>query len=154
MTIDLPDFAEGPWLLKRGAHYYLAYASIDEDEPGDERIAYAMAPAVTGPWSYQGLITGETRKSYTIHPGTAEFNGQWYFFYHDALLTIGDLEGADGRRAVAAEYLCFNDDGTIRPVEQTDAGVSVPPLPEERAGGSSGRPQAVSAPPRALALYL
>jgi beta-xylosidase len=126
-TIDLPDFTEGPWLFKRGAHYYLAYASIDEDKQGDERIAYAMAPSVTGPWTYQGLITGETRNSYTIHPGIVEFKGQWYFFYHDALLTIGDLKGADGRRAVAAEHLSFNADGTIRPVEQTDAGISAPP---------------------------
>ena len=130
MTIDLPDFTEGPWLFKRGPHYYLAYASIDEVRQGDERIAYAMAPAVTGPWTYRGLITGEPRKSYTIHPGIIEFGNQWYFFYHDSLLTIGDLEGADGRRAVAAEYLYFDDDGTIRPVVQTDAGISVPPEPD------------------------
>ncbi len=127
MTIELPDFTEGPWLFKRGDIYYLAYASIDEIEGGNERIAYATAPAVTGPWTYWGLITGETRNSYTIHPGIIEFKDQWYFFYHDALLDIGDLEGADGRRAVAAEYLEFNDDGTIVPVEQTDVGISAPP---------------------------
>jgi beta-xylosidase len=125
-TIELPDFTEGPWLFKRGEHYYLAYASIDEEKQGNERIAYAMAPAVTGPWTFKGLITGETRNSYTIHPGIVEFKGQWYFFYHDALLSIGDLAGATGRRAVAAEYLQFNADGTIRPVVQTDAGISIP----------------------------
>lgn len=135
MTIDLPDFTEGPWLFKRGAHYYLAYASIDEEEQGDERIAYAMAPAITGPWTYRGLITGTARNSYTIHPGIAEFRGQWYFFYHDALLTIGGLPGADGRRAVAVEYLHFNADGTIRPVEQTDAGISQPPREHTTDGG-------------------
>lgn len=125
MTIQLPDFTEGPWLFKRDGHYYLAYASIDEVKQGNERIAYAMAPSVTGPWTYKGLITGETRNSYTIHPGIFAYKGQWYFFYHDALLTIGDLKGADGRRAVAVEYLHFDDDGTIRPIKQTDAGVSV-----------------------------
>jgi len=126
-TIELPDFTEGPWLFKRGPHYYLAYASIDEVRQGDERIAYAMAPSVNGPWVYKGLITGEPRKSYTIHPGIIEFESRWYFFYHDSLLRIGDLEGADGRRAVAVEYLSFNPDGTIRPVRQSDAGISVPP---------------------------
>ena len=125
-TIRLPNYTEGPWLFKRGKIYYLAYASIDEVEQGAERIAYATAPAVTGPWTYRGLITGKTRNSYTIHPGIIEFKGQWYFFYHDALLTIGDLQGATGRRAVAVEYLHFNPDGSIRAVEQTDAGISVP----------------------------
>ncbi|WP_235912721.1 glycoside hydrolase family 43 protein [Croceibacterium salegens] len=126
-TIELPDFTEGPWLFKREGRYYLAYASIDEDNPGNERIAYAMAPSITGPWQYKGLITGETRNSFTIHPGIIEFKDQWYFFYHDALLTIGDLKPATGRRAIAVEYLDFNPDGTIRPVTQTDAGISVQP---------------------------
>ena len=134
-TIKLPNYTEGPWLFKRGKLYYLAYASIDEVEQGAERIAYATAPAVTGPWTYRGLITGKTRNSYTIHPGIIEFHGQWYFFYHDALLSIGDLEGATGRRAVAVEYMRFNPDGTIRPVEQTDAGISVP----ARTGGDPGQ---------------
>lgn len=133
-TISLPDFTEGPWLFKRGALYYLAYASIDEAEQGAERIAYATAPAVTGPWTYRGLLTGKTRNSYTIHPGIIEFKGQWYFFYHDALLSIGDLEGATGRRAVAVEYLHFNPDGTIQPIAQTDAGISVPPSLTRRSG--------------------
>jgi beta-xylosidase len=123
-TIKLPDYTEGPWLFKRGKLYYLAYASIDEVAQGAERIAYATAPAITGPWTYRGLITGKTRNSYTIHPGIIEFHGRWYFFYHDALLSIGDLEGATGRRAVAVEYMHFNPDGTIRPIEQTDAGIS------------------------------
>lgn len=125
-TIKLPNYTEGPWLFKRGNLYYLAYASIDEVEQGAERIAYATAPAATGPWTYRGLITGKTRNSYTIHPGIIEFRKQWYFFYHDALLTIGKLEGATGRRAVAVEYMYFNPDGSIHPVEQTGAGISVP----------------------------
>jgi beta-xylosidase len=126
-TIELPNFTEGPWLFKRAGRYYLAYASIDEQEQGNERIAYAMAPTITGPWTYQGLITGETRNSFTIHPGIIAFKGQWYFFYHDALLSIGDLHGATGRRAIAVEYLYFNEDGTIRAIEQTDAGIGTPP---------------------------
>jgi beta-xylosidase len=130
-TIKLPNYTEGPWLFKRGDLYYLAYASIDEVKQGAERIAYATAPAITGPWIYRGLITGKTRNSYTIHPGIIEFKGQWYIFYHDALLSIGDLKGATGRRAVAIEYLYFNPDGSIRPIEQTDAGISVPPQTNE-----------------------
>jgi arabinoxylan arabinofuranohydrolase len=126
--IALPDYTEGPWLHKRGDLYYLTYASIDEKKQGAERIAYATAPKLTGPWTYRGLITGSAKNSYTIHPGIIEFKGQWYFFYHNAALTIGDQKGGLGRRAVAIEYLYYNADGTIRPIEQTELGVSV--LPE------------------------
>ena len=34
--------------------------------------------------------------------------------------------GAIGRRAVTVEYLRYNTDGTMKPVVQTEAGVSVP----------------------------
>lgn len=129
--ILLPDYTEGPWLHKRGSLYYLTYASIDEKKGGAERIAYATATQVTGPWSYRGLITGTASNSYTIHPGIIEFNGQWYLFYHNATLAIGDQKGATGRRAVAVEYLHYNEDGTIRPIEQTTLGVSIPPREHE-----------------------
>jgi beta-xylosidase len=125
--ISLPNYTEGPWLHKHGNTYYLTYASIDEVKRGAERIAYATAPSVTGPWTFRGLITGSAKNSYTIHPAIAEFKGQSYLFYHNAALTIGEERGATGRRAVAVEYLYYNSDGTIQPIQQTDAGVSVPP---------------------------
>jgi hypothetical protein len=83
--------------------------------------------AITGPWTYRGELTGPGRNSFTIHPGIAEFRGNNYLFLHNAALTIGDRQGALGRRAVTVEHLRFNADGTMRPVVQTDAGVSVPP---------------------------
>jgi enterochelin esterase family protein len=68
------------------------------------------------------------KNSFTIHPAIIEFKGQWYFFYHNAALTLPDGEsGALGRRAVCLEYLYYNPDGTIKPIEQTTQGVSVPP---------------------------
>ena len=124
--IEVPRFEEGPWIHKRGNLYYLTYASIDRSKGPDERIAYATAPAITGPWTYRGELTGPGESSFTIHPGVAEFKGKWYFFYHDASLTIGDQKGAIGRRAVRAEQLHYNPDGTIRPIIQTDAGVTAP----------------------------
>ena len=37
------------------------------------------------------------------------------------------MNGAIGRRAVTVEQLQYNADGTMKPVVQTDAGVSVAP---------------------------
>lgn len=131
--IALPNYTEGPWLHKRNGLYYLTYPSFAH-QGLSERICYATAPKVIGPWTYRGLLTGPARNSYTIHPGIAEFKGQSYLFYHNAALTLPDGQrGATGRRAVCVEYLYYNHDGTMQPVVQTEAGVSVPPQPAPQA---------------------
>ena len=126
-TIDLPDFEEGPWVFKRGDIYYLAYASMDKAISPDERISYATAPSIEGPWTWRGELMGSAPNSFTIHPGITEFKGEWYLFYHVGTLQVGDQTGAIGRRAVAVEKMHFNPDGTIQPVKQTAEGVSTLP---------------------------
>jgi hypothetical protein len=125
--ISLPNYTEGPWITKRGELYYLTYPSLAH-QGFSERMCYATAPAVTGPWTYRGFLTGPAENSYTIHPGIVEFKGQSYLFYHNATLTLPDgRTGALGRRSVCVEYLFYNDDGSLQPVVQTLEGVSVPP---------------------------
>ena len=124
--IELPHYVEGPWIHKREDTYYLTYAAM-EPGVGAEQIAYATAPSIHGPWTYRGLITGTAKNSYTIHPAIIAFKDQWYFFYHNAALTIDGVSGAVGRRAVCVEYLEYNPDGTIKPITQTEEGVSGPP---------------------------
>ena len=48
-----------------------------------------------------------------------EFKGKNYFFSH-----IGGLGGGSGSRSVIAEPLEYNDDGTIRPIHASAAGIS------------------------------
>ena len=125
--ITPPHFEEGPWLYRRGGLYYLVYASLDRSTQRDEHVSYATAPAIAGPWTHRGELTGPARNSFTIHPGIADFRGRTYLFLHNAALTLGGQAGTLGRRSVTVEYLHFNADGTLRPVVQTEAGVSVPP---------------------------
>ncbi|WP_291845154.1 glycoside hydrolase family 43 protein [Maricaulis sp.] len=120
-------FEEGPWLHRHDDIYYLTYAGIDPAVSPDEQIHYSTAPAITGPWTYRGMLTGPATNSFTIHPATVEFEGQWYLFYHDGTLTIDGVEGGLGRRAVRVEYLYHEPDGSLRAVEQTGRGISVPP---------------------------
>jgi len=124
--ITPPHFEEGPWLHKRGGTYYLTYASLDRTTQRDEHVSYATAPAITGPWTPRGLLTSSGKYSFTIHPGIVQFKGEWYLFLHNADLAVGDQSGAIGRRAVTVERLRYNPDGTMQPVVQTEAGVSVP----------------------------
>jgi arabinoxylan arabinofuranohydrolase len=126
--ITPPHFVEGPWLHKRGKLYYLSYASMDSKTQSAEHVSYSTAPSITGPWTYRGLLTGPAKNGFTIHPGIAKFKENWYLFLHNATLQIGDMKGADGRRAVTVEHLQYNSDGTMKPVVQTELGVSVAPV--------------------------
>lgn len=122
--ITPPNYAEGPWLYKRNNMYYLAYPAFVPGV-GSEQICYATATNVNGPWTYRGVLSGTAKNSYTIHPGIVEYKGQNYFFYHNATLTLNGQGPATGRRSVCVEYLCYNADGTIKPITQTTAGITV-----------------------------
>lgn len=124
LTDQLPNYVEGPWLHKRGEMYYLTYALIDQGISGSEQIGYATAESIQGPYRYRGIITGPAKNSFTIHPGIIEFKGEWYFFYHNAALTIDGVGGALGRRAVCVERLEYNDNGSIKPISQTAVGLA------------------------------
>lgn len=128
--IYLPNYTEGPWLHKREGLYYLTYPCFAHQNMY-EKMCYGTASHITGPWTYQGILTDRTENSYTIHPGIVEYGGQWYFFYHDAKLAIDGVPGAMGRRSVALEHLYYNEDGTIKPIRQTKEGVSIPRQPPE-----------------------
>jgi len=125
IKVPYRNYSEGPWLFKRGNLYYNVYAA---DAPGvqAEQICYSTAKKITGPWTYGGFITGSARHGFTIHPSVVEFKKQWYFFYHDGSYTLNGTPGGDCRRQVCVEYLFFNPDGSIKPINLTTMGVSVP----------------------------
>ena len=129
--LRLPHYEEGPWIHKRNGIYYLTYPS-HVAAVGSEMFAYATADKIEGPWTYRGVLTGRAERSFTIHPAIIEFQGQSYLFYHNAALTLGEERGAVGRRAVCVEYLYYLPDGTMPYIQQTRAGITVPPkTPEE-----------------------
>lgn len=128
--LDVPEFVEGPWIHKKDNMYYLTYAS-HLGKKDSEMIAYATAPSMNGPWTYRGVLTGQAERSFTIHPGIVEFKNNWYLFYHNATLDLDGKAGAIGRRAVCADYLYYNPDGTMVYVEQTKEGITVTPKSEK-----------------------
>jgi hypothetical protein len=128
--IALPNYTEGPWLSKRKGMYYMTYASMAH-QGLFEHLSYATAPSPRGPWTYQGLLTGAVKNSFTVHAGIIDdFKGQSYLVYHNGALTLPDGQtGAGARRSVTMEYLHYDADGRMWPVTQTDAGISAPPRP-------------------------
>jgi GH43 family beta-xylosidase len=121
-TVDLPHFTEAPWIHKHGELYYLSYAT-----GFPEKIAYATSSAITGPWTYRGLLAEIAGNSNTIHQSIIEFMGRWYFIYHNGGV---QTTGGSFRRSVCIDYLYHNPDGTLKRVLQTTQGVSVIESPE------------------------
>lgn len=109
-------YEEGPWLDKRGNHYYLMYAAGGVPE----HISYSMSDSPEGPWIYKGqVMTQQNTGSFTNHSGMVNYKGKDYFFYH-----TGWAPGGGGfNRSMAVEEMFFNEDGTIRPVTATRKGV-------------------------------
>lgn len=110
---------EGPFVFERNGIYYLTYPHVENQT---ERLEYAIGDNPLGPFRPTEVILDEsTTGCWTVHHSIVEYQGQWYLFYHDK-----DLSPAfDKNRAVRADRLFFNDDGTIAKVVPTLRGVGV-----------------------------
>jgi beta-xylosidase len=109
------NFTEAPWVHKYNGKYYLTYAS---EFP--EKIAYAMADNIQGPWEYKGILNEIAGNSNTNHQGIIEFKGQWYFLYHNGGI---NTDGGSYSRSVCIDKMYYNADGTIKKIEMTTKGV-------------------------------
>ena len=65
------NFTEAPWIYEYNGKYYLSYA-----EGFPERIAYAMADNIEGPYIYKGVFNEIAGNSDTNHHSIVEFKGQ------------------------------------------------------------------------------
>ncbi|MDF2540619.1 MAG: hypothetical protein K0S47_337 [Herbinix sp.] len=111
----LEDFHEATWVFKRNGLYYLTYA---DNNPGANQMRYATSENPLGPWTYRGVFLEPTGCD-TSHGSVVEYKGQWYLFYHNQAIS-----GQGNLRSVCIDYLYFNEDGTIKMVEQTGEGVN------------------------------
>ena len=110
------SYGEGPWLYKRNNLYYLMYASFYGSD-GGESLSYSTAPSPTGPWTYGGQVM-KTHNCFTNHPGTIDYKGKSYLFYHDASLP----GGGTFERSVCVDEFEYNADGSIPTISPTKSG--------------------------------
>ena len=116
--IDVPRFTEAPWVHKYNGKYYLTYAS-----EWPEKIAYAVADNIGGPYEPKGIISEIAGNSNTTHPAIVEFRGQWIYFSHNG----GLPDGTGYSRSVIAEPMRYAADGAILPMPPTAEGVTLMP---------------------------
>ncbi|WNH12611.1 family 43 glycosylhydrolase [Thalassobellus suaedae] len=110
------EFTEAPWIHKRKDKYYLTYAT-----GFPEKIAYAMADSVEGPYVYKGILNEIAGNSNTNHQAIIDFKGESYFIYHNGGI---QTDGGSFSRSICIDKLEYNDDGTIKPIVMTTKGVS------------------------------
>ncbi|MDF2537609.1 MAG: hypothetical protein K0S76_630 [Herbinix sp.] len=123
--VGLEDFHEATWVFKRNGIYYLTYA---DNKGGANQMRYAISDNPLGPWTYKGIFLEPTGCD-TTHGSVVEYKDQWYLFYHNQALS-----GQGNLRTVCIDHLYFNEDGTIKMVEQTRKGVEAvgnPPAPKK-----------------------
>jgi beta-xylosidase len=117
-NLPLKGLVEGPFTFERKGKYYLTFP---HDAGGGEALEYAMADFPMGPYTMKGVIMDKNPGCWTDHHSLVEYQGQWYLFYHYKDLSPRD----DARRSARADYLAFNDDGTIQKVIPTLRGVGI-----------------------------
>jgi hypothetical protein len=110
---------EGPFPFERNGIYYLTYPHVQNKI---ERLEYATSANPMGPYTPAGVLLDESASGcWTVHQSVVEYQGQWYLFYHDKDLS----PNFDKNRAIRADALYFNADGTIQKVIPTLRGIGI-----------------------------
>jgi beta-xylosidase len=110
LDYHIDHYQEGPWLYKRGGHYYLGYASTC----CPEALGYAMSDSPTGPWKSMGYIMMPTERDRGNHPGICDYKGHSYVFGQNYDLMHLDTFVHHERRSVSATEIEYESDGTIK----------------------------------------
>jgi hypothetical protein len=97
-------FFEASWLHKYQGTYYFSYSTGDS-----HFLCYATGDNPYGPFTYQGRIL-EPVVGWTTHHSIAEFEGKWYLFYHDSILS----GGVTHLRSVKMAEIQYDADGRIQ----------------------------------------
>ena len=118
-------FHEGASIRKRNGIYYMVYADISRDGKPTS-LGYATSDSPLGPFTKRGIIVdnaGCDPQTWNNHGSIAQFNGQWYVFYHRS------SQGSMFNRRVCVEPIHFGADGSIAEVEMTTQGAGKPLVP-------------------------
>jgi hypothetical protein len=115
-------FHEGATMMKRNGIYYMIYAHMGR-AGRPTCIGYATSKSPLGPFKYGGVIVDNDHSdpsNWNNHGSVAEFNKQWYVFYHRA------THNSVTMRKACIEPITFNKDGSINEVEMTTQGAGAP----------------------------
>lgn len=99
-------FFEAAWLHKYNGKYYFSYSTGDT-----HFLCYGIGDNPYGPFTYAGRIL-EPVVGWTSHHSIAEYEGQWYLFYHDSSLS----KGVTHLRSVKITPIEYDENGKIKTI--------------------------------------
>jgi hypothetical protein len=99
-------FFEASWVHKYNGKYYFSYSTGNT-----HFLCYATGGSPYGPFTYQGQILTPVI-GWTTHHSITEYQGQWYLFYHDSVLS----KGITHLRSVKMTPLTHKADGSIETI--------------------------------------
>ena len=115
-------YVEGPFMFIKDNKYYFMWSEGGWTGP-DYSVAYAISDKLTGPFKREGKIL---QQDTAVARGAGHHsvihqtqNDQWYIVYHRR--PLGD--NAANHRETCIDYLYFDKDGKIKPVQITKEGV-------------------------------
>jgi hypothetical protein len=100
-------FFEASWVHKYNGKYYFSYSTGNT-----HFLCYAMGDNPYGPFTYQGQILSPVI-GWTTHHSICEFQGKWYLFYHDSILS----GGVTHLRSVKVAEIQYDASGCIIPLK-------------------------------------
>ncbi|MCB0641311.1 MAG: glycoside hydrolase family 43 protein, partial [Phaeodactylibacter sp.] len=96
-------FFEASWMHKYQGKYYFSYSTGDT-----HFLCYAIGDNPYGPFTYAGRILNPVL-GWTSHHSICEFEGRWYLFYHDSVLS----NGITHLRNIKMTEISYNERGEI-----------------------------------------
>ncbi|OAV46248.1 glycoside hydrolase family 43 protein [Lewinella sp. 4G2] len=120
--ITQEGYVEGPFMFKRNGIYYFMWSEGGWTN-GSYKVAYATAPAVTGPYTRRGTIL-ESQEGIATGAGhhsviKVKDEDRYLMVYHRRPIPNEDRD----HRVTCLDEMYFNADGTIKPVVMTFEGV-------------------------------
>ena len=100
-------FFEAPWVHTYKGKYYFSYSTGDT-----HLICYAIGNNPYGPFTYAGIILNPV-VGWTSHHSIAEYEGEWYLFYHDSSLS----KGITHLRSIKIAKLEYDEKGFIKTID-------------------------------------
>lgn len=115
-SLDFP-YTEAPWIHKYNNKYFLSFAA-----GFPERIEYAVADKIEGPYTYVGILNEIAGNSMTNHQGIVQYKNNWYFIYHNG---GAQPSGGSYSRSMCIDKLEYDSLGLCKPVIMTTKGVKM-----------------------------
>lgn len=123
LSVAEHEFHEGSSVKKIGGKYYYLFTDTHRHGGKATSLGYAVSDHPMTGFEYKGVIIdnfGCDPETWNNHGSIAEFNGQWYIFYHRS------THCSKYSRHVCMEPIFFNPDGTISEVKMTTSAGEVP----------------------------